>query len=295
MTSARDLPSLVRFSVEAEEAGFDAVMVSEHVVLGPGADADGLPANPRDYALPGNQDPSTPWPSSLLLLAAVAAATSRLRLVAGAIIPPAPTPVAPGEGSRHARPPVRRPVGRPADRELASRRIRRARCAVRVARRTARRAPGGVERAVARLTGLVRGHALPVPRRVPGTQAVPTGRADALVRRQLAARAAPSTHRAVRERLQPLGSCDTRGARPAARRDGRRRAKHGRAGDGRGDTRSVPRPHRASRIWTTPCRRSPGRCRRASRPSASSRHSSSTIPRSSARSAGGSSSGWPRS
>ena len=88
MTSARDLPSLVRFSVEAEEAGFDAVMVSEHVVLGPGADADGLPANPRDYALPGNQDPSTPWPSSLLLLAAVAAATSRLRLVAGAIIPP---------------------------------------------------------------------------------------------------------------------------------------------------------------------------------------------------------------
>ena len=88
MTSPRDLPSLVRFAVEAEQAGFDAVMVSEHVVLGPGADSDGLPPNPRDYALPGNQDPTTPWPSSLVLLSAVAAVTTRLRLVAGAIIPP---------------------------------------------------------------------------------------------------------------------------------------------------------------------------------------------------------------
>jgi probable F420-dependent oxidoreductase len=88
MTSPRDLPSLVRFAVEAEEAGFDAVMVSEHVVLGPDAGSDGLPANPRDYALPGNQDPGTPWPSSLVLLSAVAAVTTRLRLVAGAIIPP---------------------------------------------------------------------------------------------------------------------------------------------------------------------------------------------------------------
>ena len=45
-------------------------------------------ANPREYALPGNQDPATPWPSSLVLLAAIAAVTSRLRLVAGAIIAP---------------------------------------------------------------------------------------------------------------------------------------------------------------------------------------------------------------
>jgi probable F420-dependent oxidoreductase len=88
LTSSRDLRSIVRFAAEAEDAGFDAVMVSEHVVLGPDADADGLPSNPRDYALPGNQDPATPWPSSLVLLSAVAAATTRLRLVAGAIIPP---------------------------------------------------------------------------------------------------------------------------------------------------------------------------------------------------------------
>jgi probable F420-dependent oxidoreductase len=75
-------------AVDAERAGFDAVMVSEHVALGRGSDADGLPDNPRDYALPGNQDPETPWPSSLLLLAAVAAVTERIRLVAGAVIPP---------------------------------------------------------------------------------------------------------------------------------------------------------------------------------------------------------------
>jgi probable F420-dependent oxidoreductase len=84
----RDLGGLVRMAVDAERAGFDAVMVSEHVVLGRGSDADGVPANPRDYALPGNQDPETPWPSSILLLAAVAAVTERIRLVAGAVIPP---------------------------------------------------------------------------------------------------------------------------------------------------------------------------------------------------------------
>src|SRR5947207_2992983 len=84
----KDLRSLVRMAVDAEDAGFDAVMVSEHVVLGPSSGAAGLPENPRDYALPDNQDPRTPWPSSLLLLAAVAAATDRVRLVAGAVIPP---------------------------------------------------------------------------------------------------------------------------------------------------------------------------------------------------------------
>ena len=79
---------LVRMAQTAEDTGFDGVMVSEHVVLGTGADADGVPANARDYALPGNQDPSTPWPSSMVLLAAVAAATTRVRLVASAVIPP---------------------------------------------------------------------------------------------------------------------------------------------------------------------------------------------------------------
>lgn len=88
ITPPRDLRALVRMAVEAEDAGFDAVMVSEHIVLGPGADEKGTMANSREYALPGNQDPRTPWPSSVVLLAAIAAATTRLRLVAGAVIPP---------------------------------------------------------------------------------------------------------------------------------------------------------------------------------------------------------------
>jgi probable F420-dependent oxidoreductase len=88
LVPARDLRALVDLAVQAEHAGFDGVMVSEHVALGRGADADGLPGDPRDYALPGNQDPATPWPSSLLLLSAVAAVTTDLRLIASAVIPP---------------------------------------------------------------------------------------------------------------------------------------------------------------------------------------------------------------
>lgn len=83
-----DVRALVDAAVEAEEAGLDAVMMSEHVVLGPGADAEGVPSNPRDYALPGNQDPSTPWPDPLAVLASAATVTTRLRLVASSIIAP---------------------------------------------------------------------------------------------------------------------------------------------------------------------------------------------------------------
>ncbi|WP_211768079.1 TIGR03619 family F420-dependent LLM class oxidoreductase [Kutzneria sp. CA-103260] len=88
MADGRDLPTLVRWAREAEDAGFDAVMISEHVVLGPDAGADGLMTNPREYALPGNQDPATPWPSSLMLLSAIASVTTRIRLVAGAVLAP---------------------------------------------------------------------------------------------------------------------------------------------------------------------------------------------------------------
>ncbi|ANP50484.1 F420-dependent oxidoreductase [Streptomyces griseochromogenes] len=88
LTSGRDLPTLVRWAREAEDAGFDSVMISEHIVLGPDAGAKGLMPNPREYALPGNQDPFTPWPNSLLLLASIASVTTRLRLAAAAILAP---------------------------------------------------------------------------------------------------------------------------------------------------------------------------------------------------------------
>lgn len=84
----RNLGALVEMAVVGEEAGFDAVMVSEHIVLGPTAGENGVMGNPRDYAMPGNQDPAMPWPSSLVLLSAIASATTRLRLAACAVIAP---------------------------------------------------------------------------------------------------------------------------------------------------------------------------------------------------------------
>ena len=84
----RDLLGLVEMAARAEASGIDGVMLSEHVLLGPSADAAGVVANPRDYAAPGNQAPTTAWPSSLVLLSAIAQVTTRLRLVAGALIAP---------------------------------------------------------------------------------------------------------------------------------------------------------------------------------------------------------------
>ncbi|MEZ5117074.1 MAG: LLM class flavin-dependent oxidoreductase [Candidatus Nanopelagicales bacterium] len=83
-----DVRGLVRMAVAAEDACIDGVMLSEHVVLGPSSGSAGRMLNERDYAAPGNQDPATPWPSSLVVLSAIAQATTRLRLVAGAIIAP---------------------------------------------------------------------------------------------------------------------------------------------------------------------------------------------------------------
>ena len=88
-----DLRGIVDLAVVAEEAGFGAVMLSEHVALGPSANELGLPANPREYAAPGNQDPHMLWPSSLLMASAIASATSEIRIVLGALIAPLRHPV----------------------------------------------------------------------------------------------------------------------------------------------------------------------------------------------------------
>ena len=88
MLDPRDMRGMVRLAQVAEDSGFDAVMVSEQTMLSGDSARDGLMSNPRMYAAIGNQDPRTPWPSSVATLAAVAAATERVRIVAGAIIPP---------------------------------------------------------------------------------------------------------------------------------------------------------------------------------------------------------------
>ncbi len=93
MLDGRDVRGLVGLARIAEDTGFDAVMVSEQTMLGPDAASNGLMANPRMYAAVGNQDPMTPWPSSVATLAAVAVATERVRIVAGAIIPPLRHPI----------------------------------------------------------------------------------------------------------------------------------------------------------------------------------------------------------
>lgn len=88
LVGPRDLQTLVDWAVAAEDEGIDGVMISEHVVMGPTAGDQGRMENPREYAYPGNQDPATPWPGSLMLLSAIASRTTQLRLVAGAIIAP---------------------------------------------------------------------------------------------------------------------------------------------------------------------------------------------------------------
>src|SRR3954451_4218501 len=93
MVSPRNLPALVQLACDAERAGVDTVMLSEHVVLGPDSSAAGLMGNPRDYAAPGNQDPATPWPDSLVLASAIAARTSRLRIALAAVIAPLRNPL----------------------------------------------------------------------------------------------------------------------------------------------------------------------------------------------------------
>lgn len=93
IASPRDLRGLVRLAQVAEAAGIDAVMLSDHLVLGPSAGARGRPRNPKEYAAPGNQDPATPWPDSIVLMSAIVAATERLRVIAGAIIAPLRHPI----------------------------------------------------------------------------------------------------------------------------------------------------------------------------------------------------------
>lgn len=88
-----DLQGLVQMAVDAEAAGADAVMLSDHVCLGPEAGALGRTVNPREYAAPGNQDPATEWPSPIVMASAIAAATSTIRIALAALITPLRNPV----------------------------------------------------------------------------------------------------------------------------------------------------------------------------------------------------------
>jgi alkanesulfonate monooxygenase SsuD/methylene tetrahydromethanopterin reductase-like flavin-dependent oxidoreductase (luciferase family) len=74
MIDQRDVRGLASLTVEeAERAGFDGVMVSEHIVMGEGAAAKGASLNPRKIVMPRIQQPSKPWPNSIVLMSAVGA------------------------------------------------------------------------------------------------------------------------------------------------------------------------------------------------------------------------------
>jgi probable F420-dependent oxidoreductase len=88
MVDPRRPDRLVEMARIAEDTGIDTVMLSEHIVLGPSAAAGGVMGNPREYAMPGNQDPMMPWPDSLSLAAAIAAVTTKLRVALAAVIAP---------------------------------------------------------------------------------------------------------------------------------------------------------------------------------------------------------------
>jgi alkanesulfonate monooxygenase SsuD/methylene tetrahydromethanopterin reductase-like flavin-dependent oxidoreductase (luciferase family) len=88
LTSPLDLKALVDLALVAEQSGVDTVMLSEHVVLGPDSVAAGGMVNPRDYAAPGNQNPATPWPDSIVLASAIAAVTTTVRIALAAVIAP---------------------------------------------------------------------------------------------------------------------------------------------------------------------------------------------------------------
>ena len=88
MTDPRDLRQVVRYAVEAEEAGFDAVMIGEHVVMGPNSAYKGAPENPRDWLMAGNQPSMFPHPSGMHQLSAISSVTSRINLLAAAVLSP---------------------------------------------------------------------------------------------------------------------------------------------------------------------------------------------------------------
>ncbi len=88
MTDPRDLRRVVDLAVQAEAAGIAGVMIGEHLVMGPNSAYNGVPQNPRDWIKRGNQPPDYPHPSSMVMLSAIAAATTRLRLLAAALLTP---------------------------------------------------------------------------------------------------------------------------------------------------------------------------------------------------------------
>lgn len=83
-TFGPELDHYVDVAEAADEVGVDQIVLAEHVVMGPATDA--YPYG--EFAF----EPSEPWPDPLVLLTAIAAVTSRIRLGTGILISPLRTP-----------------------------------------------------------------------------------------------------------------------------------------------------------------------------------------------------------
>lgn len=81
-----DLARTVDVARMAEDSGIDDVIVGEHLAMGPDAGRDGVPANLREFVSEWRQSPDHPFLEGPTTLAAIAGATSRIRLGAVALL-----------------------------------------------------------------------------------------------------------------------------------------------------------------------------------------------------------------
>ncbi|MGC0237817.1 LLM class flavin-dependent oxidoreductase [Arthrobacter sp. SD76] len=95
----------------AETAGFDRVVVSEHVVYGDDTSEYG---NPATGGTEGGRQPTSPdglWLEPMTVLAMAAARTTRVRLGTTILLAPPPSACDPGQDRRDPRLPVARAIG----------------------------------------------------------------------------------------------------------------------------------------------------------------------------------------
>jgi probable F420-dependent oxidoreductase len=81
------------FAQQAEDAGYYGIHIIDHIVMGPSSGASGLPKNPRAFRWLGNQAPDQHMPSQIVMMSAIAAVTSRVRLMATATLTPLRPPL----------------------------------------------------------------------------------------------------------------------------------------------------------------------------------------------------------
>lgn len=88
LVDPRNLRALVDLAAQAEMAGIDGIMIGGHVVMGENSAINGVSLNPREFLHIGNHPPMYPHPDNLMLLSAIAAGTTTLKLMAGAVATP---------------------------------------------------------------------------------------------------------------------------------------------------------------------------------------------------------------